>query len=782
MTAARDKTPITRLARIALTCILGLCAGLALKTDWRHSFSTNVFDLITNHNGSQQSLQEVESSLQQQLSREIVLVVKLNPEHQIQTVDRSTFLEQARNLASFSRVSAAGDLSLEKDTAQFLYEHRFDLLFPKWLSQAQEAIEVDRSDPDYLEALATYIVDELDEFLATPESSAFESLLTSDPMLLIPGALENLKQKQPSAGTTKTQSWVFSAQLHSPPTNSEVKLQLQQDLDTLVEWTHTHLGQDSELLSTGFHSYASESETRIRNEIYRLNLLSLSLTICIAFVFLRKPWLLIPVTLIVAASIGSALVVTLQLLGTIHIIALVVGSILVGVAVDYCFHILFKREELEAESFRKTLRLIRLPLAASCLSTMFGFLVLLANPVSAIKQVGVFVSIGLGFAVVFSSLTALAFDFEGKVRWSRFLCFEIPFQKHANQIRLLSWILALIGFASFLGLHQTRDNIQDLQIKLYEAPANEAYIRGLTGENPNGTYWITVANSIQDVIDKQMRFSDWLTTERPDAEVIQLAALLPSSAELQDFLLFRKSYGTSLNTALEQALEQGGFDASAFEAFWADWTAFGKSESQPVDWEVLYRNLQSQLHHPLSFLIDQLSDDVVWGASYVITPTLTEIAPPKTIDTFLLAPLASLNRTFSNYRNAVSNSLWISVVVIVLSLLIVFRWKQTARILQIPMIAVLITLGVFTALGEAFTFFHLIGLLLGGCITLDYAIFSVTAGVHSTPVSIRASALTTLASFAVLSVSQIPAVSDLGVTVFTITILGLLLAESHRYR
>ena len=212
-----------------------------------------------------------------------------------------------------------------------------------------------------------------------------------------------------------------------------------------------------------------------------MNLLTAALTLIIAFVFLRRPLILLPILSVLVMSAGGAFVITLLVLGQIHVISLVIGSILVGIAVDYSFHILLKREELQTLSFLETLSRIRIPLLASCLSTVFGFLVLLTNPVTAIQQVGWLVGIGLILSLSLSALTALAMDRPGKIKLSRRLGFQPPLRQFRWDVPV-ACILALSCGVLYFQRSVEKDDIQDLQIPLTKAPLNEQRIRTLSGD------------------------------------------------------------------------------------------------------------------------------------------------------------------------------------------------------------------------------------------------------------------------------------------------------------
>jgi predicted exporter len=105
--------------------------------------------------------------------------------------------------------------------------------------------------------------------------------------------------------------------------------------------------------------------------------------------------------------------------------------------------------------------------------------------------------------------------------------------------------------------------------------------------------------------------------------------------------------------------------------------------------------------------------------------------------------------------------------------------RKALRILVLPAGACLFTFGVFGLTGQTLNIFHLLGAVLGACLSFDYAVFAVESATNNQPppVSIRLSALTTAASFGVLATSSIPVVAALGITVSIIVLTALLWVE-----
>ncbi|MGE9292765.1 MAG: hypothetical protein ACQKBW_04065, partial [Puniceicoccales bacterium] len=91
--------------------------------------------------------------------------------------------------------------------------------------------------------------------------------------------------------------------------------------------------------------------------------------------------LLALVTLLV--SVLVSVVVVLLVFGKIHVLALGIASVVLGLAVDYAVHLVANRD---SGSLLRSWKCIRKPLLAGCLSSCLGLAFLWLAPLPAIQQ------------------------------------------------------------------------------------------------------------------------------------------------------------------------------------------------------------------------------------------------------------------------------------------------------------------------------------------------------------------------------------------------------------
>jgi predicted exporter len=149
--------------------------------------------------------------------------------------------------------------------------------------------------------------------------------------------------------------------------------------------------------------------------------------------------------------------------------------------------------------------------------------------------------------------------------------------------------------------------------------------------------------------------------------------------------------------------------------------------------------------------------------------------PPAELGVMELNQLQTLNRVFTRYRTQAAQLSLVGLVVVVIIVLALYGPRRAARILVIPAAACVISFGALGWLGQPLNLFHLLGAFLGLCLSHDYAIFATEPRDDAAPppASIRLAALTTAASFGVLTFSRIPVISSLGITVTLIVLVAL---------
>ncbi len=677
---------------------------------------------------------------------------------------------------AFDQVVVMGDTAARDAVGAELFAQRLTLLFPLWLHERTTAYAATGGTPAGFSAwLASDTAAVLGRFLVTPEALAFQEMIPADPLLLMPGAVDRLKdglalvQPAVTRGPAATLVW---ARLTTSPLSEAGQAPAFAAIERAAATARTEYPGFT-VAYTGVNRYAAASRARIEREVTWLNALSLAAVLAVAFTFIRGVHRGLHLIPIVALSVLGAWVAATMAFDRLHIMVFVIGSLLTGVAIDYGFYLFMQPPARPDEDYWEKVRRLAKPLLASCLTTVAGFTLLLFSELPFIRQLGVFVGAGLvcalGAAVVYFSTVRNPF-LEARVFRSG-PGMPAGVRRGLRRLLIAAWIIALPGLA----LLQWKDDIRELEIPSPELKREDARISALFGEKSDQTVYLTYGGSVAEARTSLAKLETWLRAAGGGrTRTIGLGAVVPTGEEHTQALLFGREH-PEFAGQLRAALVAAGFDGGEFAAFFEAY-ARHVTGARDTDLESALSALQGKLTGPVGLLLHS-GRPLSWFVT--LASEAPAIAPPVGTRTVSAGQLQSLNRIFSRYRQS---ALWLSLTglaIVGAGVFLTYGWRDGARIFAIPCGTCLGLFGWFGWLGHPLNMFHLLGAFLGVCLTHNYSIFSATSAYRREPppVSVRMSALTTAASFGVLALSAIPVVSALGSTVALMVIVALLVIE-----
>ncbi|MDB6113914.1 MAG: hypothetical protein JWQ62_859 [Lacunisphaera sp.] len=763
---------LTGWAVILAAALLG-GAWLA-RLDYAKKISTDVLDLIPTDEQAPE-LMLVRSLASQAEARTMLFELTANGAP-APAEAAAQFVAALGREAAFDQAVVMGDTAARDAIGRELFARRFTLLFPLWLRERTGAYAATGGRPEnFSEWLAREAAASLQKFLSAPEALAFQEMIPSDPLLLMPGAVDRLKDGlalvQPAEAGAKKAALVW-ARLSASPLSEAGQAPAFAAIARAAATVRANYPGFA-VASTGVNRFAAASRARIEREVTWLNALSLGAVLAVAFLFIRsvhRGLHLIPVVLlsVLGAWVGATLVFE-----RLHIMVFVVGSLLTGVAIDYGFYLFMQPPARPDEDYWEKVRRLAKPLLASCLTTVAGFTLLLFSELPFIRQLGVFVGAGLicalaGAIVYFSTVRnpfLPAREFRGGAGLPGGL------RRNFRRLLIVCWIAALPGLA----LIKWKDDIRELEIPSPELKREDARINALFGEQTGRTVYLTYGNSLTEARDALAQLETWLhTAGGGKTQTIGLGAVVPTAeghAAAVQFIHDHPDFAQQLRTALGAA----GFDEIEFAPFFDAYTAHAAA-AKTADLETAVASLQGKLTGPIGLLL-HTGPSLNWFVT--LARSAPTAAPPPETHTVSASQLQSLNQLFARYRQS---ALWLSLtglVIVGLGVLLSYGWRDGARIFALPCGACLGLFGLFGWIGHPLNLFHLLGAFLGVCLTHNYSIFSATSAYRheAPPVSVRLSALTAAASFGVLALSGIPVVRALGSTVAMMVVTALVMIE-----
>jgi predicted exporter len=753
-------TPAKKNFALAGLCIFVLAQVVwLLSIDYSQKLSLDVLSLLphANENGMAKLTQEVVNGSEKRL---IMCSIHGDADEDKQKRVANRFQKLLAQSPLIEKSHLGPGPSDEGALYQWLHTNRFDLLLPSWLSYKESEFAKQSEGGQFSEWLAERIVEDLDAVLNEPESIGFADIIPSDPLLLL------VRQAKYMAGIPTDSNGFF---VWAVVKEANAKGKHNQQLVNAVESSWTNAQKDSSLLGmnwTAYLRFASKSESEIRSELVKLNLLTAIGVLAILATFLKPLSRLSVILVIVLLANLTAWSATLLAFDSVNIIALVVGSLLTGVSIDFGLHILL-HQGYAGSNYSSVIRDLRLPLAASAGSSAIGFLMLLFSELLLLRQIGCFVAVGLTASFVFC-----------------FLVFPVA-GKHKSQKDKLNlikaplcvplWAVLAITVAIGMGIiwQEEHNELQQLSVDLSELKAEAVKVFETLGKSESSTTLITTNdNAIATITEARMLLSEL------SGDAWNWAQLLPTEQELVTMKELHKQL-SALPTTLKSQLDASGYDTASFRVFFDDFSAY--LNRTPQSPEILIKELDSLIDGPMDTSL-YAGNGIYWIATHV--PADFDISSDLP-NTFRASQTEVLNDLFSKYYTSAGRLALFSIAAMIGILALLYGPSKVLPLIASPVCATTITCGLFGWLHWPVNLFHLLGAFLGFCLSIDYSLIS-NHNHHANlpiPFSVKVSSLTSLAAFGALITSQISAVRDFGLTIFliiAITLVILLLTSNSK--
>ena len=523
--------------------------------------------------------------------------------------------------------------------------------------------------------------------------------------------------------------------------------------------------QQVELLAASGLLYAASGQQQASREITWVGGgATVGILLLLLLAFRRWRVLLAFVPVLVGMLFGA--VACVAFFGSMHVMTLVLGSSLIGVAVDYPLHYLSKSWSLKPwrswPALRLTLPGLSLSLATSCI----GYLALAFTPFPALTQIAIFSAAGLVGAYL-SAVCLLPALLNGVVlrpaQWPLNVaqCLLNARQALLKKVPTPALLALLLMFCA-AGLWQlnSKNDIRQWVSAPPQLMTQAQAIARITGYQPTSQFFLVRADSEQQLLERQAALS-----ERLDA--------LIGKGTLQGYL--------ALNQLVSPPREQQRLRAalSALPRHWQPLLALGVplpalqhelAQLQALPEQRIDAALNGPLAEPWRLL--WLGRDADGVAAMVSLQGLNDasLLREQARDlpgVELVDRLGDLNSVFAATQISAAELKLLSCALIVLLLIAPFGLGGAVRIVALPLLAALCSLASLGWLGQPLTLFSLFGLLLVTAISVDYAILmrEQIGGAAVSLLGTLLAALTTWLSFGLLAVSSTPAVSNFGLSV-----------------
>ena len=618
-----------------------------------------------------------------------------------------------------------------------------------------------------------------------------------DPLNLVPAYLQQLQPpfkgeligERMVIANSDGQLILFALELQG----ESFSLELQAQMHLWVQQLRAQLAADpatqaAHLLVSGAVFHAAEASVNAQREMAIIgggSSLGVLLLFLLAFRRVR-PLLLTLVS--VAYGCGLALVVNHFLFGRIHVMTLVFGASLIGVAVDYSLHYLCKYQDLSLRPEtaigrgQRVLGVLLPALSLSLLASVLGYSSLLPTPLPGLQQIALFSVMGLCGAWLF-----LVVIYPLLVRQP--LPLPAPLIQRCAAAtgqfwqRTRGWpqqiIFAGLALLMALGLllASRSSDVRTLYKPSAELMASEQRLHGaLQGVSPN-QYFLLRAASAEELLqaEEQLRFTqlDGLVAAGALAGYQATSSLVPSQRQQQANYELMRTQLYSADGLAGQFMQAAGFDAGAIAQAQAEFAAAAQQYLPVEAWLAVARPDQSLLW--LGQVEGSYTSIIALRGVVDIEALAAAADKPAVI---WVDRVAAMSQLLQHLMDSAALLLLLAYLAILPLLWLYFRRKRALLLILVPLMASATTLSLLSVCGIPINLFHLFGCYLILGLGMDYGIFSYTQGAQD-PVTQRAiwlSAMSSSLSFGLLALSATPMVSAFGITLFLGCCFNLLYA------
>ncbi|MBA4271913.1 MAG: hypothetical protein C0438_02245 [Pseudomonas sp.] len=558
-------------------------------------------------------------------------------------------------------------------------------------------------------------------------------------------------------------SWVL---LRARTTGNAFDMNLPLQVADLLKHSRDQAAKsDVQLLAASGLLYAASGQQQATREMTWVGGgATVGILLLLLLAFRRWRVLLAFVPVLVGMLFGA--VACVALFGHMHVMTLVLGSSLIGVAVDYPLHYLSKSWSLKPWRSWPALRLTLPGLTLSLITSAIGYLALAWTPFPALTQIAVFSAAGLlgAYLSAVCLLPALLKNVELRpAQWPLHLAKRLINLREKLLERICTPILLALLIAFCVGglvQLQSKNDIRQWVGAPQQLTDEAQTIARITGYQPTSQFFLVRAANQQELLARQAALSERLE---------QLVNL----DKLQGFLALDQLVSPpSQQEQVRQALNK-------LPQFWQPLLDLGVpvtalqnelQQLQTLSFEDIDAALVGPLGEPYRTLWLGSTEEGVAAITSLQGLNNSSLLRVQALDlpgVVLVDRLGELNSVFAATQISAAELKLASCVLIVLVLILPFGLGGALRIVTLPLLAALCSLASLGWLGQPLTLFSLFGLLLVTAISVDYAILmrEQVGGAAVSLLGTLLAAVTTWLSFGLLAVSSTPAVSNFGLSV-----------------
>lgn len=518
---------------------------------------------------------------------------------------------------------------------------------------------------------------------------------------------------------------------------------------------------DAHFTAAGVPLFAEAASVQANAEVNTVGWGSLAAILLVMFLAFRSPRPLLLVVLSVGTGVACGLSLCVLVFGKVHLMTLVFGASLVGVAEDYGIHYFASRQARPHVERHALLEELKPGLFLALITSVAGYVMLAVTPMPGLRQVALFSAAGLTGAF----LTVIAFfpflDV-GKVKPTRFSQVWAGTRARWPTLRGGVLVAALVGAGAVAtgGILKLspRDDVRGLQASPPELIAAQREVAEVIGLPSPAQFFVVHGDTEAQRLEREEALRaklDGLVSRGLLKRYDALSQWVPSPRRQEASLAVYQQARAAVLEGLKDELEAPPPFIASKEL-----------------------HLETLLATPLGSALKPL---LVQGAHVVLLhdPSrdgLAEFAAVEVPGVKFIDRTSDISALMRRWRVGMTELLAAGYAVIFLALFWRFR-ARAWRALVPTAVSSALALALVGYLGEPLTLFHVLALWLLLGMGVDYGIFLVEheADGGEAWLAVGLGAVSTLLSFGLLAVSHTQAIHAFGITLGTgVTLVWLL--------
>lgn len=461
-------------------------------------------------------------------------------------------------------------------------------------------------------------------------------------------------------------------------------------------------------------------------------------------------------TSIISISLFYGYLAMSILYNQVHILSFVFAVMLIGIAADYCFHIITSLQSAHSKAQQtKALGNILRPLVMGLVSTVTGYVMLLMSPFPLFSQVTVFVVFGLISALISAIVLGPVFIRANSLNIKGANLFSVSFVSAGIFKNSVVFMALIFVCYSAFNLNFS-DDVRHYYQASDEIQTNQEQVSKLLDATSDFQFYVVSGEGEQQVLTKERALTRQLDVQKAQGNLQRYNAIstwVPTIREQQASL-----------AQMSDAIERGAM--KPFEKVTGLKPSEVATESEfltVAKWLASPMGLQ---YHQQWFEKQNNVSSVVRLKGVVDSIALAKLCEGNDLCTYVDRAQSS-SEQLALFRDELIYYLAMSLLIVLIILSKVYGVLKAIKIVVICIASILFALGASQVFQGHVNIFNVMACVLVIALGLDYSIFYADQGKsRKLNFTIFISAMSSIIVFAVLALSNTPAIKSFGITIF----------------